>query len=249
MFRKLCGDTAVRNVVIVTNMWGVVDPRVGEAREAELIREEMFFKPVLEMGAQMARHENTVSSAERIIRLVLDNNPIPLQIQMELVEEGKAISETIAGEELTRELNARLKEHEEEMRVLKKEMDQAVDDKEEETRRELEIETLKTQKEIARFENDAKRLGSDYNGQKERLEARLKKAEEEGGLKAEQVANQCQRQIDELKKLIEASVTASEMEKAQMREEINELSGRRARVRRRPGFFAKIGGFLDDLLG
>jgi hypothetical protein len=158
MFRKLCGDTTLRNVIIVTNMWGVVDPHVGEAREAELIREEMFFKPVLDKGAQMARHENTVPSAERIIRLILNNDPLPLQIQMELVEEGKDISETSAGEELTRELNAQIKKYKEEVRTLKEEMKQAIKDKEEEFRGELETETKKMQREIARPENEAKTL-------------------------------------------------------------------------------------------
>jgi hypothetical protein len=231
MFRELCGDTALRNVVIVTNMWGEVDPQVGEAREAELMEEEIFFKPVLDKGARMARHENTVPSAERIIRLILNNNPLPLQIQVELVEEGKDISATSAGEELKQELNARIREHEEEMRVLKEEMNQAMGNKDEETRRELEIESQKTQKEIARFENDAKRLGSDYNNEKERLEARLKKTEEEARLEVNQVALQYQRQIDELMDTLEASATASEREKAQMQEKINELSRKRDRTR------------------
>jgi len=55
MFRKLCGDSTLQNVVIITNMWGEVDPQVGGAREAELVREDIFFKPVLDKGAQIAR--------------------------------------------------------------------------------------------------------------------------------------------------------------------------------------------------
>ena len=98
MFRKLCGESTLRNVVIVTNMWGEVDPRVGEAREAELMGKDIFFKPALDKGAQIARNENTVTSARKIIRLVLDNHPLPLRIQEELVNEGKDITETCAGE-------------------------------------------------------------------------------------------------------------------------------------------------------
>ena len=55
MFRKLCGDSTLQNVVIVTDMWGGVNPQVGGAREAELVREGIFFKPVLDKGAQIAR--------------------------------------------------------------------------------------------------------------------------------------------------------------------------------------------------
>jgi len=46
MFRELCGDSTLKNVILVTNMWGDVSGSVGEARERELARE--FFKPVLE---------------------------------------------------------------------------------------------------------------------------------------------------------------------------------------------------------
>ena len=68
IFRKLCGDAALANVVLVTNMWGEVSPEVGEARESELSGN--FFKPVLDLGAQMVRHHNTVHSAHDVIRRI-----------------------------------------------------------------------------------------------------------------------------------------------------------------------------------
>lgn len=121
MFRKLCGDNALQNVVIVTNMWEQVDPRVGEAREAELAGEYIFFKPVLDKGARMARHDNTVSSAEKIIRLILENHPLPLRIQEEFIDERKEIFQTDAWKELNRELEAQIWKHQQEMRVFRRE--------------------------------------------------------------------------------------------------------------------------------
>jgi len=250
MFRKLCGDSTLQNVVIVTNMWGEVDPQVGDAREAELMREDIFFKPVLDKDAQMARHANTVPSAEAIIRLVLNNHPLPLRIQEELVNEHKDISETGAGEELDRELKAQIKKHKEEMLALKEEMRQAVKDKDEETRRELEIETRKMQKEIARFENDTKRLASDYKDEKERLEARVTQMEAETRQEADRVATQYQRQIDGLKDSIQTDAATSQREKARMLEQINDLSSRRDHVRSAPlgpGLFSLVGAALDRI--
>ena len=244
MFRKLCGDDTLRNVIIVTNMWGEVNPQLGETREAELIREEMFFKPVLDKGAQMARHENTVPSAERIIRLILNNDPLPLQIQMELVTEGKDISETSAGEELTRELNAQITKYKEELRTLREEMKQAIKAKDEEFRAELEIETKKMQKQIARFESEAKTLASDYKREKEMLEARFTEVEEGARRDAERTATQYQRQINELRTTLTFSTTASEREKARMQEEIDELSRKQVHILSR--FFTRAGVFLDD---
>ena len=162
MFRKLCGDNALQNVVIVTNMWGQVDPELGNEREAELMGEDDFFKPVLDKGAQMERHENTTLSAKGIIRLILDNNPLPLHIQEELVDEGKAILDTDAGEELNRELSAQIERHREEMRQLREDMEQAIKDKDEETRGELEMEIQILFARVEGLENDRKRMASDY---------------------------------------------------------------------------------------
>jgi len=250
MFRKLCGDNTLQNVVIVTNMWGEVDPQVGNAREAELVEEDIFFKPVLEKGARIARHQNTASSAQTIIRLILDNHPMPLRIQEELVNERKDISETGAGEELNREFTAQIRRHRDDMRVLKEDMDQAMKDKDEETRRELEIETKRMQKEIERFQNDGERLVSDYKKEKERLEVRLEEMELETKREADRVAAQYQRQIDELRGTLESNAAASEREKAQMLRQINDLSRslRNVQGSRRGGLFSKIGGMIDDVV-
>jgi hypothetical protein len=177
MFRNLCGESALKNVVIVTNMWGGVEPEVGEAREAELMGEDIFFKSVLEKGAKMARHENTVPSAENIIRLILNNHPLPLQIQRELFDEHKDILDTSAGEELNRELNDQIKKHQEDMRALTEEMEQATKDKDEETRNELEIETKRMEEEVERFENEAKRLASNYQREKSEFQAHFEEME------------------------------------------------------------------------
>lgn len=177
MFRNLCGEDALGNVVIVTNMWGGVEPEVGYAREAELMGEDIFFKPALEKGARMTRHNNTVPSAEAVVRLLVNNHPLPLQIQTELVDEHKGIVETSAGQELNQELTGQIRKHQEDIRVLAEEMEQASKDKDEETRNELEIETRRMREEIWRFENEAKRLASDYRREKTEFQARLAEME------------------------------------------------------------------------
>ena len=122
MFQELCGESSLHNVVIVTNMWGEVNPQRGEKREAELMRSDIFFKPFLEGGAQMTRHEDTVHSAEAILRLILNNHPLPLRIQKEMVDESRDITETSAGRELNREMQEQIRKHKEEMRVLEERM-------------------------------------------------------------------------------------------------------------------------------
>ena len=166
-------------MVIVTNMWGEVDPKVGNEHEAELMREDIFFKPVLKKSAQMARHENTITSGESIIRLILNNHPLPLWIQKELVDQCMDISDTGASEELNREINAHIRRHNKEMHLLKEEMEQAMKDKDEETRRELEIKTQRMRREIERFQHDSERLELDYRKEKERFKEWMEQMESE----------------------------------------------------------------------
>jgi hypothetical protein len=246
MFRKLCGDSALKNVVIVTNRWGEVERQVGEAREAELAREDMFFKPVLDRGAQMARNENTVPSAEKILRLILQNHPEPLRIQKELVDEGKKITETDAGEELDRKLNEQIRKHQREVKTLMEDMQKAMKDKDEQTRKELEIETKRMEREIERFQNDSKRLESDYQKERERLDTRMQQVESRAKEEAERVAAQYQKQIDELM-ANSRNNAVPDSEKARMRMQIEELQ---RKMNRRPRFsvFSRVGNALDTLL-
>ena len=162
MFQELSGERTLRNVVIVTNMWGEVEGRVGEKREAELKGKDIFFKPILDKHAQMARHMNTVDTAQRILRLILHNTPLPQRIQEEIVDEGKDISETCAGQELNRELQEQIRTHKEEMRVLEEEAQQAMKDKDEEAKKRLMKEIKQMKDKIKGIENDAKRMVPDY---------------------------------------------------------------------------------------
>ncbi|KAH8799269.1 P-loop containing nucleoside triphosphate hydrolase protein [Flagelloscypha sp. PMI_526] len=123
MFRQLCGDTTLKNVVIVTNKWGEVTKQIGEARHYELANDNDFFKPVLDKGALMLPHFDTIESARGILRRILNNQPQALQIQRELVDEHKDISQTAAGENVSRQLEELTRKHEEQIRRLKEDME------------------------------------------------------------------------------------------------------------------------------
>jgi len=187
MFRKLCGDDALQNVVIVTNMWGEVNAEVGNKREAELMSQDDFFKPVIEKGARMARHQNKANSAKRIIRFILGNHPLPLRIQEELVKENKDISDTDAAKELNRVINAQIKKHQEEMRILREEIEQAMKDKDEEVKRGLEDEMKRLQKMIERLQGDRGRLVSDYQERIGQLKDSFRTSEEEKAKMREEI--------------------------------------------------------------
>ncbi|KAG2018162.1 TKL/TKL-ccin protein kinase [Coprinopsis cinerea AmutBmut pab1-1] len=247
MFRQLCGESTLKNVVILTNMWGQVNPEVGEARERELATDPLFFKPVLDKGAQMLRHDNTPESAQRVLRYIIGNHPLTLQIQRELVDEGKDILQTAAGEELNRELLAQLKKHEADMADLQREMQEAMREKDEETRREIEAEQMKLRAEMNRVRNDAEKLASNYQEEKERLEEQMREMMRESQRAQEETAARYQEQIDALEARLRDSAAASLAERQAIQKELDEL--RRRPPPSRGGFFGMIGAALDRIFG
>ena len=172
MFCTLCGESTFKNVVIVTNMWKEESWNVNESREKELSSE--FFKTALDKGAQMVRHHNTAQSAHNIIRQVMKNNPVALQIQRELVDEHKDLIDTTAGGATKKELRDLIRGQQADMREIQAEMMQALRAKDKETRRELEIVRRELQENVMNVEKDLKRVAMNYAREKERAEAKMK---------------------------------------------------------------------------
>jgi hypothetical protein len=176
MFRELCGESTLRNVLIVTNMWSQVAPDLGEMREKEL--EDNFFKPVLAKGARMLRHGSTRESSHRILRYLIHNQPATLLIQAELVNEHKTIVQTSAGFELARVLNEQRERHEEVVAQLRIDMEAAIRDKDHETKEELKEEIRSKHELILKLQGEKERLETEFKAAKEKLEARISVMEE-----------------------------------------------------------------------
>ncbi|KAL4243305.1 hypothetical protein ABKN59_011304 [Abortiporus biennis] len=161
-FRELCGEHALKNSNIVTNMWNVIpDDRkvVAEAREEELKTGDMFFGPVLSKGARLFRHDNTIEAGQKILRSIIGNsNPVPLAIQKELVDDKKTVVETKAGDVLLGEFAELERKHREEMKELMEQLEEAKKEKDEdgveeleEARKELEAERAFVQDKKKKF--------------------------------------------------------------------------------------------------
>lgn len=219
MFRKLCGDDSLKNVLIVTNMWGEVDPAVGAAREAELRDKDLFFKPVLDKRAQLLRHDRTIQSAHAIISKIIGNHPAPLRIQEELVDQRMDISQTAAGTELNRELAEQAKKHMEELRQIREEMKHAIKEKDEETRQELDAEATKLKEEMRRIQLDSQKLEANYNAEKSRMEQRMLDIAEA----AQRTAEQYQQQMNELNRQLEERAQTSYAERNAIQKQMDDL--------------------------
>jgi len=216
MFRELCGDSTLKNVVIITNMWGEVSQDVGEARENELTTS--FFKPVLDKGAQLARHHNTAQSAHDIIRRIMKNRPITLQIQHELINEGKDITHTAAGEAVNEELNRQIRRHQAELKDVQEEM-KALKEKDEEARQELDEETRRLQEQMDRVKLDSESMASKYQEEKMRMEEEIRQMQEQ----VRQAEAAYKQQMEDLNRRLQESAATSTAERAEMQKRIDEL--------------------------
>ena len=174
VFRKLCGEQTLKNVVITTNMWDKVTPEDGEARERQLSTQ--FFKLVVDKGAQFHRHLKTAETAHAVIRAILGSHPLALQIQEELVDQHIEFSRTAAGEEIGRALDEHAGKLEDKVRELQSELRDA-EKREQETRQELEEEIRRLRERLDSVKSESTQLEVRYEGQRGEMRHKVRDLE------------------------------------------------------------------------
>jgi len=170
MFRELCGEKTLRNVILVTNKWGQVTPKQGADREQQL--KDNYFKAAIEKGAQPCRHRNTSESARKILRKILENKPLTLKIQRELIDERKDIGQTGAGAELNREIREAVEKYQRDIRELEERMRKTIE-MDEESREEMEEEKRKMQEEMEKLRRDSDEMESKFEEARREMEERI----------------------------------------------------------------------------
>lgn len=157
-FLRMCGSQAMDRAAIVTNMWGLVAPEVGEAREAELSSSPLFFETAIKAGAKLHRNDNPPKSALEIISKMILDEPVTLQIQDEMVVEKRHLLETTAGKELDWELAQQRAKHEADLVRLRKDHALTLEQRDVEAKEELEAEIAHTQAQIRKIQGEATKL-------------------------------------------------------------------------------------------
>ncbi|EMD33870.1 hypothetical protein CERSUDRAFT_159128 [Gelatoporia subvermispora B] len=178
MFRKICGSGAMKNVAIVTNMWGEVKEEVGLERERELASKPLFFKDAIDNGARMVRYHDSRESGHSIIRSLLGMPPRALQIQQETVDEQKSLPQTTAGTELQDKLDEHKMKFEEELADVRREFAEARANMDRTELQELQDSMVALREKVARVEAEKRKLLEDSQEQKARLAEALRKVAE-----------------------------------------------------------------------
>ena len=159
----------MRNVAILTNMWGNVSLETGEARERQL--STTFFRTAIDRGARYVRHVNTVESAHSIIRALLENDPVALQIQEELVDRHIEFTQTAAGEEIRRGLDQHAEVLEERIRELRSELEDA-EMREQETQQDLEEQISSLRERLEDVRAESTQLEARYQEQRDEMQSK-----------------------------------------------------------------------------
>lgn len=225
MFRKICGDSSLKNVLLVTNMWNTIEKTIGEARETELASEEIFFKPALDKKARLLRHDNTMESARHILGHIIGHNiPMPLRIQEELVDNRTDLCQTAAAQELDPEIAEQARRHKQEMFALQREAQDAITALEEAAQAEI----CRIQAQELKITEDALRTEADRKEESSRLDREIREAAEAERQHAEKLAIE----YAFLQHRLQVAEHLSAVEQRKMRRKLADLEHR---VRRKHG--------------
>ena len=186
MFRQLCGDGSLKNVCIITTNWSRVTKEEGNRRELELRESPNFFKPLIDEGAQLTRHDNGITSARSIVNFLIHKDPTKLQIQIEL-DAGLTLEDTSTGAGLHEEILALKAKQEAELLALKEEIEEAAREKHAELLEELEEERQKREAQKKKMEEDLENLKMQARSDKMKHEEEMRRLEDKTAMEVKQI--------------------------------------------------------------
>lgn len=163
MFKELCGEDAYKYVVLCTSMWGSAeDHNTAVARERQLKEEDGFWGLMHARGSLIMRWDKDTASASEIIERLLErrqkNGSVILQIQRELVDEGRELSYTSAGQEVNRELTDAMKKWSEEIKALRTDHEEAMETRDRQLAERLKAQELELQHKLQKADKAQKAL-------------------------------------------------------------------------------------------
>ncbi|KDQ08575.1 hypothetical protein BOTBODRAFT_37867 [Botryobasidium botryosum FD-172 SS1] len=175
IFEKLCGDSAMASVTLCTTMWGQIPEHIGAQREAELAAN--FWKGMIGKGATMRRVLDTQSSVTQVVSSLISlRRPVTLEVQREIVDQGKAVSETAAARDLNREKEALRLRMEAELERTRQEARRQMEEQERRLREQLEQQRRAHEAQLAREAEQRRREEENRRAERARLERKAAEA-------------------------------------------------------------------------
>lgn len=234
MFKELCGDDVYGHIVLATSMWGKEEHETAIGRERELVDKGGFWNAMNQRGSAVMRWLGDSDTAHRIVEHLLlarsRHGVVALKIQRELVDEGKRLVNTSAGQEVNRELSELRETMERELRRIAEDSKEAMASKDAEwqetlleQRLELERQRLVAEKSQEALKVDFQRLLAEtdakYRSRIDSMLEELRKAEDEMQ-RVQQLSEEKDQAVNALEARMRRAETAQEKE--ELRERIVE---------------------------
>jgi len=119
MFQRLCGEQSMANIVLLTTMWNQLnDKTVGLKREREL--REQYWNVMESKGSIIRQFDGKPATAKALVCRLARKPDIVLDIQTELLDQGKMLEETTAGQLVVPRLDSKIVESNNEIQNLEK---------------------------------------------------------------------------------------------------------------------------------
>ena len=158
IFKKICGQLALKNVLLVTTRWNEVDEAVGASREKEL--RETFWAYMLSNGSTMTRFYGNRDSAVGIASQLMSKQNIVLELQRELVDDGKTLQQTVAGAFVNDDISEMKAQYEKELRDLE-DLRQTLQQNDRAMKRKIQQDWAREQQRLSTAREDEDRLRRD----------------------------------------------------------------------------------------
>ncbi|CAG8974728.1 hypothetical protein HYALB_00000338 [Hymenoscyphus albidus] len=120
IFKEICGERALKNVILASTRWDKVEEHEGAAREPQL--REKFWSYMLDHGSKMTRYHGDRESAHAMISQLLGSGNVILDTQRQLVDEGKTLDETSAGAFVNGNISVAIKKSDAEIEILQRQL-------------------------------------------------------------------------------------------------------------------------------
>ena len=178
--KELCGDTTLKNVVIMTHPWKLDSPEAKQKLNKELSPRGCFY-PAIEQGARVYHCTRSSKPDLGALRIILRGRPVIPRDQQEPINEGNGPERIAPATELSKEIPKLAERNDSDVKELEVKMQEVMGKKIEELRRELEEQNRRAREEANVFKKQIDEMQSkEETARKEMVREHLQELEERG---------------------------------------------------------------------
>jgi hypothetical protein len=174
MFQNLCGEDCLSNVVLTTTKWSTQAEELirQKEHEVELTTSDSFWGLLVRKGVRVRQYDRTYDCALSIIEMLETKKSVVLDIQHQLIDEGKTLAETSAGRKLEEDINRERERHQKELQAVTDSVEAALRNKDYEMEEILRKHKAEMQERIAKSDEDRIRGEEAFNQKIEEMRHR-----------------------------------------------------------------------------